>query len=138
MDLEKETWGQLGDFCILYGPKVCKNLLIKIGIVFTIDNTITSSSSEEHVINICLLKERGTVLFLGRSQYTDLRNCELEIIQMLFNMPFYHNKTRTAKVNIVTFLSYSLPWLLRHYYLNMRITDLFHLLVGKVQGSLCL
>lgn len=48
------------------------------------------------------------------------------------------NKTRTAKVNIVTFLSYSPPCFLRHYYLNMRITDLFHLLVGKVQGSLCL
>lgn len=48
------------------------------------------------------------------------------------------NKTRAAKVNIVTFLSYFLPWFLRHYYLNMRITDVFHLLVGKVQGSLCL
>lgn len=48
------------------------------------------------------------------------------------------NKTRTAKVNIITFLSYSPPLFLRHYYLNMRINDLFHLQVGNVQGSLCL
>lgn len=46
------------------------------------------------------------------------------------------NETRTAKVNIVTFLSYHLGFW--EYHLNMRISDLFHLLLSKVQGSFCL
>lgn len=62
MGLEKETWGQLGDFC-LYGPQVSKSLLIKIGIVFTIDNTVTSSSSEEHAINMFIKRKRNCAVF---------------------------------------------------------------------------